>query len=43
MKFQPGDKVLLVHSNEEGEVVDIINKQMVNAHHLYAIERHHAF
>jgi hypothetical protein len=29
MKFQPGDKVLLVHSNEEGEVVDIINKQMV--------------
>jgi hypothetical protein len=29
MKFQIGDKVLLLHSNEEGEVVDIINKQMV--------------
>jgi hypothetical protein len=29
MKFQPGDKVLLIHSNEEGEVVDIINKKMV--------------
>jgi hypothetical protein len=29
MKFQVGDKVLLVHSNEEGEVVDIINKKMV--------------
>lgn len=29
MKFQIGDKVLVLHSNEEGEVVDIINKQMV--------------
>jgi hypothetical protein len=29
MKFQVGDKVLLLHSNEEGEVVDIINKTMV--------------
>lgn len=29
MKFQVGDKVLLIHSNEEGEVIDIINKQMV--------------
>ncbi|WP_144883901.1 Smr/MutS family protein [Lacibacter cauensis] len=29
MKFQIGDKVLLLHSNEEGEVVDIINKKMV--------------
>jgi hypothetical protein len=29
MKFQIGDKVLLIHSNEEGEVVDIINKKMV--------------
>lgn len=29
MKFQVGDKVLLVHSKEEGEVVEIINKQMV--------------
>lgn len=29
MKFQIGDKVLVLHSNEEGEVVEIINKQMV--------------
>lgn len=29
MKFQVGDKVLLIHSNEEGEVLDIINEQMV--------------
>ena len=29
MKFQIGDKVLILHSNEEGEVVDIINKKMV--------------
>jgi len=29
MKFQIGDKVLLLHSNEEGEVVEIINKKMV--------------
>lgn len=29
MKFQTGDKVLVLHSNEEGEVVEIINKQMV--------------
>lgn len=29
MKFQPGDKVLIKHSNEEGEVVDIINDTMV--------------
>ncbi|MDQ2719972.1 MAG: Smr/MutS family protein [Bacteroidota bacterium] len=29
MKYQPGDKVLLLHSNEEGEVVDIINDKMV--------------
>jgi len=29
MKFQVGDKVLILHSNEEGEVVDIINKKMV--------------
>jgi hypothetical protein len=29
MKFQVGDKVLLLHSNEEGEVVEIINKKMV--------------
>src|SRR6476469_6964812 len=29
MKFQVGDKVLVLHSNEEGEVVDIINQKMV--------------
>lgn len=29
MKFQIGDKVLILHSNEEGEVIDIINEQMV--------------
>ncbi len=29
MKYQPGDKVLVLHSNEEGEVVEIINDKMV--------------
>ena len=29
MKFQVGDKVLILHSEEEGEVVDIINNKMV--------------
>ena len=29
MKYQLGDKVLLLHSNEEGEIVDIINDKMV--------------
>jgi hypothetical protein len=29
MKFQIGDKVLVLHSEEEGEVVDIINNKMV--------------
>ncbi|MEI6948267.1 Smr/MutS family protein [Paraflavisolibacter sp. H34] len=29
MKFQIGDKVLVLHSNEEGEVVEIINNKMV--------------
>lgn len=29
MKFQIGDKVVVTHSNEEGEVVDIINNKMV--------------
>jgi Smr domain len=29
MKFQLGDKVLVLHSKEEGEVVDIINDEMV--------------
>lgn len=29
MKFQIGDKVVVTHSNDEGEVVDIINEKMV--------------
>lgn len=29
MKFQTGDRVLVLHSNEEGEIVDIINDKMV--------------
>ncbi len=29
MKYQLGDRVLLLHSNEEGDVVDIINEKMV--------------
>ena len=29
MKFQVGDKVLVKHTNEEAEIVEIINKQMV--------------
>ena len=29
MKFQLGDKVLVLHSGEEGEIVDLINKEMV--------------
>ncbi len=29
MKFQVGDKVVVQHSNEEGEVVELINDKMV--------------
>src|SRR5450432_3701227 len=29
MKYQLGDKILVLHSNEEGEIVDIINDKMV--------------
>jgi hypothetical protein len=29
MKFQVGDKVTVLHSNEDGEIVDIINDKMV--------------
>ncbi|HLG38366.1 MAG TPA: Smr/MutS family protein [Chitinophagaceae bacterium] len=29
MKFQIGDKVLILHSHEEGEVIDIMNEKMV--------------
>lgn len=29
MKFEIGDRVLVLHSNEEGEVIDIINNKMV--------------
>jgi len=29
MKFQVGDKILVLHSNEEGEIIEIINNEMV--------------
>ncbi|MGV3528991.1 MAG: Smr/MutS family protein [Flavisolibacter sp.] len=29
MKYQVGDKIIVLHSNEEGEVIDIINDKMV--------------
>lgn len=29
MKFQVGDRVLILHSNEEGEIIDIMNEKMV--------------
>ena len=29
MKFQVGDRVIVLHSHEQGEVVDIINEEMV--------------
>ena len=29
MKFEIGDKVTVLHSNEEGEVVEMINDKMV--------------
>src|SRR6476469_2150995 len=29
MKYQIGDKILVLHSQEEGEVVDLINDKMV--------------
>jgi len=29
MKFQIGDRVLLLHSQEEGEIIDIMNEKMV--------------
>ena len=29
MKYQVGDKILVLHSQEEGEVVDLINDKMV--------------
>lgn len=29
MKFQLGDKIILVHSEEEGEIIDFINDKMV--------------
>lgn len=29
MKYEIGDKILVLHSNEEGEVIDIINEKMV--------------
>ena len=29
MKYQLGDTVLLLHSDEEGQIIDIINEKMV--------------
>jgi hypothetical protein len=29
MKYQIGDKIIVLHSNEEGEVIDILNEKMV--------------
>lgn len=29
MKYQTGDKILILHSDEEGEIIDIINEKMV--------------
>ncbi len=29
MKYQTGDKIIVLHSTEEGEVIDIINDKMV--------------
>ncbi|MGZ8550960.1 MAG: hypothetical protein ACXWV2_09875, partial [Chitinophagaceae bacterium] len=29
MKYQLGDTVLILHSNEEGEIIDFINDKMV--------------
>jgi hypothetical protein len=29
MKYQVGDKILVLHSNEEGEVVELMNERMV--------------
>src|SRR5678815_4955339 len=29
MKYQVGDTVLILHSNEEGEIIDIINEKML--------------
>jgi len=29
MKYQVGDKIIVLHSNEEGEIIDIINEKMV--------------
>ena len=29
MKYQVGDKIIVLHSDEEGKVIDIINEKMV--------------
>src|SRR5438046_984039 len=29
MKYEIGDKIIVLHSNEEGEVIDILNDKMV--------------
>ena len=29
MKYQPGDDITILHTNEEGKVVEIINNKML--------------
>ena len=29
MKYQIGDRVLILHSNEEADIIDIINEKML--------------
>ena len=29
MKYQTGDKIIVLHTNEEGKVIDIVNEKMV--------------
>ena len=29
MKYQVGDEILVLHSNEEGRIIDIMNDKMV--------------
>jgi hypothetical protein len=29
MKYQPGDKIIVLHTDEEGEVIEILNEKMV--------------
>ena len=29
MKYEPGDKIIVLHTDEEGKVLEIINEEMV--------------